>query len=286
MGTVTVGGVEFFFRSAAPESAGPGAPVLFAHCSLAHSGLWRPLTDPLAGERPWIAPDLPAHGRSAPPPPGVSLQCLAVDLCETLAERAAEAAGRPVHLVGLSLGAATLGRLALRRPDLVASAALFEPVWFHLLRAGGRIAEAAEEEAAIAATAALRGTEGPEAEIRAFMDRWGQPGGWARMKPEAQAASLATFGHIRGNFDWVIGWPEGQVSLEGLAAMQPPTMLVHGARTPRPAAAVAELAAASIPGAALRVIEGAGHLSPVAAPRVALDLLRGFWAQVEGQAAA
>ena len=105
----------------------PGTPVLLAHCSLAHSGLWKPIAEALSVDRPVIAPDMPAHGRSDPPPAGESLQLFAAEMLAMMAE----SFGRPAHLVGLSLGGAAQSRAAWKRPELAASLTMIEPVLFH-----------------------------------------------------------------------------------------------------------------------------------------------------------
>lgn len=257
-----------------------GVPALFAHCSLAHSGLWKPMLTALADQRHCIAPDMPAHGGTAAPHAGQSLQLFALAACEALAARQ----GRPVHLVGLSLGGAVLGRLALKRPDLVASVTLIEPVWFHLLRANGRDAAADEEETAIQTVAdQARGGDAIGAVV-AFMDRWGVPGGFSRLPPEAQTAAAAIYGELAKDFDWVIGHPPGQVEVADIAAMQPPTMLISGQTTPRPATEVIDVIEGALPSAQRRTIAGAGHLSPVTHWQAVLAELQAFWAEVEAKA--
>jgi pimeloyl-ACP methyl ester carboxylesterase len=255
----------------------PGAPVLLAHCSLAHSGLWKPILEALAPERHAIAPDMPAHGGTPAPAPGASLQMLALGQCIALAE----GMGAPVHLVGLSLGGAVLGRLALARPDLVRSVTLIEPIWFHLLRMDGRLKAAAEEAAAASAVEAAARAGDARGAVEAFMDRWGVPGGFARLAPEAQAAMAAIYPELARDFEWVSGTPPGQVTPAIIAGMVPPAMLMHGANTQGPAIEVLDVIAAALPGARRRVIAGAGHLSPVSHWEDVLNELRGFWAQVE-----
>lgn len=260
----------------------PGAPVLFAHCSLAHSGLWKPMMIAIGDARHCVALDMPAHGGTAAPGPGMSLQMFALDACEALA--AAE--GRPVHLVGLSLGGAVLGRLALKRPDLVASVTLIEPVWFHLLRASGRDAAAAEEESAMQAVQDAADAGDPERAVIAFMDRWGVPGGFARLPEAARAEAALTYAELARDFAWVTGHPPGQVQVSDLAGMRPPTQLISGATTPRPATEVIDVIEAAVPAARRRTIAGAGHLSPVTHWKAVLAQLQSFWAEVEAKAPA
>jgi lipase len=251
-----------------------GTPVLFAHCSLAHSGLWKPMLIALAEARHCVALDMPAHGGTAAPRAGQSLQMFALAACEALALRE----GRPVHLVGLSLGGAVLGRLALKRPDLVASVTLIEPVWFHLLRANGRDDAAAEEEAAARAVQAALETGGPKAAVIAFMDRWGVPGGFDRLPQDARDQAAAIYTELSRDFAWVTGHPPGQVEVADLAGMKPLTLLMAGALTPRPAIEVIDVIEAAIPAPRRRTIEGAGHLSPVTHWKAVLSELNAFWA--------
>ncbi|MFT6774780.1 MAG: pimeloyl-ACP methyl ester carboxylesterase [Paracoccaceae bacterium] len=275
MPAIDLGGAPFAYREAG--AGAPGVPVLFAHCSLAHSGLWKPMLEALAPERPTLAADMPAHGRSAAPGPEQSLQRVAVAGCIALAERV----GAPIHMVGLSLGGAVLGRLALERPDLVRSVTLIEPVWFHLLRANGRVSAAEEEEAAMGAVQRTMEAGDPTAAVQAFMDRWGAPGGYERLSPEAREAAGRIYVELARDFDLVVGHPPGQVEAADIALMRPPAMLMSGAGTPRPATEVLDVIADALPAARRRVIEGAGHLSPVTHWQAVLGQLQAFWADVE-----
>ncbi len=246
----------------------PGVPVLLAHCSLAHSGLWKPITAELAKTRPVIAPDLPAHGRSDPPPTGESLQIFAAEVCEALAGRF----GRPAHLVGLSLGGAALSRVARRRPDLTASLTMIEPVLFHLLTEPGEepvVPAVTQDEARLAE------------ELRAFVGTWGAPGGFERMEPETRAQLLGAFRLLREDRPWVIARPPGQIELADFQAMAAPLHLISGATSPDNAPAVLDRIKAARPDARRVVIEGAGHLSPVTHPTEVLEALRAFFEAVE-----
>ncbi len=54
---------------------------------------------------------------------------------------------QPVHMVGHSLGASVLARVAARMPEQVRSLTLVEPSLFYLLAAAGRLSEHAEIKA-------------------------------------------------------------------------------------------------------------------------------------------
>jgi len=250
----------------------PGTPVLLAHCSLAHSGLWKPILSALAETRPVVAPDLPAHGRSDPPPEGESTQLFAAEVCTMLAERF----GRPVHLAGLSLGGATLSRVAWKRPELAASLTLIEPVLFHLLHPPHvqpqvQAPPASEEEL--------------EADMRAFVGQWGAPGRDPFGGPERFAAAKLCFRLLREDNAWVMGRPPGQIELSDLAGLPMPVMLIDGATTEARASAVLDAIQGAVPGARRRTIPGAGHLSPVSHWREVLAELARFFDEVDAQAA-
>ncbi len=245
--------------------------MLLAHCSLAHSGLWKGVMAGLSGYR-CMAPDMPGHGGADPPPPGVSLQRHAVAVARALVEDA----GGPVHLVGLSLGGAVLGRLAVERPAGVASLTLIEPVYFHLLIAAGLVAAESDHDGtrgldALIAAGDLRGA------ARAFMDVWGAPGAFDRADAVTQDYYARCLAHLAPDFAMVRGFPPGQVTLDDLAGLRMPTLLVSGARTHPSATAVCDLLSRTIPGARRAVIPEAGHLSPVSHPDAVARLLRGFF---------
>jgi pimeloyl-ACP methyl ester carboxylesterase len=60
------------FGPIAYSQVGSGPPALFVHGVFVHGGLWRHVTERLAGARTCIAVDLPAHGRT-PAQPGAAL---------------------------------------------------------------------------------------------------------------------------------------------------------------------------------------------------------------------
>ncbi|MEM9049047.1 MAG: alpha/beta fold hydrolase [Pseudomonadota bacterium] len=267
MPDLAVAGRRFAWRA---EGVGP--PVMLAHCSLAHSGLWKPVIAALCEDFQLMAPDMPAHGHSDPPPEGVSLQRHAVAGCRAIAE----AAVAPVHLVGLSLGGAVLGRLALEAPQLVASLTLIEPVWFHLLRDADPSAFAANEATMVAVLPAIaRGDF--HAGARAFMEAWGMQGKFDSMDAKGRDYVAQCLTHLARDFEMVTGSPPGQVTLGDLPRLRMPVMLVSGATTQPPATAVCDVIHRQLPAARREVMAGAGHLAPVTHPAETAALLRDFW---------
>ncbi|MEO0681057.1 MAG: alpha/beta hydrolase, partial [Pseudomonadota bacterium] len=255
----------------------PGTPVLLAHCSLAHSGLWKPIIAQLSATRPVIALDMPGHGRSDPPPEGEFLQLFARDACAVLAERF----GRPAHLVGLSLGGATLGRLAIARPELCASLTLIEPVWFFLLDRAGRPAGSAAEREFNARMSDLGARGDWQTAARIFVEAWGAPGGYEALGPDGQAYAARCLEHLVPDFPMVNARPPGQATEAEIAGLAMPAMLINGAETQPSASAVLDRVQELLPQARRRRIEGAGHLSPVTHPQAVLETLTCFFDAAE-----
>ncbi|MFO7855874.1 MAG: alpha/beta hydrolase [Paracoccaceae bacterium] len=246
-----------------PEAAGPGVPVLFAHCSMAHSGLWKPMLAELAPERRAVSVDMPAHGGSEPPPEGIGLQMHALDACEALAERMVAAHGGPIHLVGLSLGGAVLGRLALARPELARSLTQIEPVWFFLLGPQGETGEAAAETEFSRTLLSMVEAGDLDGAAEFFVNNWGAPGGYEALGPEGRAYAARCVEHLAKDMDMVHGRPPGQLTIEEIARMRPPLTLIGGAESPPSAGKVLDVIEGAVAGARRVTIPGAGHLSPV-----------------------
>src|SRR6476661_9955087 len=111
-----------------------GAPrerALYVHGLGGASTNWTDLAALLAVRFDGWALDLPGFGRSQPPRRArysVRGHVRAViDVLEHVRDEPGDAAGRPVHLVGNSLGGLVSVLVASRRPDLVASLTLISP---------------------------------------------------------------------------------------------------------------------------------------------------------------
>ncbi len=115
----TVSRVETVLRDGRSLSTlrwGAGTPeIVLIHGGAQNAHTWD--TVGLALGRPLIAPDLPGHGHSGSPAPGVGTRpdASAADLAEVVDALAPDAA----LVVGMSLGGLTAIALAAARPDLV-----------------------------------------------------------------------------------------------------------------------------------------------------------------------
>jgi lipase len=103
---------------------GPGQPaqVLAIHGLTGHGQRWQTLAEKHLPDVSIIAPDLLGHGRSSWAAPW-TLESNVTALANLLATETA----RPVVVVGHSFGGAVALRLAVTRPDLVASLVLLDP---------------------------------------------------------------------------------------------------------------------------------------------------------------
>ena len=112
-----------------PADGAPRERAVYVHGLGGASTNWTDLAALLAVRFEGWALDLPGFGRSQPPPRySVHGHSRAVmDLLEHVRDLPGEPAGRPVHLLGNSLGGLVSLLVTARRPDLVASLTLVSP---------------------------------------------------------------------------------------------------------------------------------------------------------------
>jgi pimeloyl-ACP methyl ester carboxylesterase len=251
--TVRVGELELGY-----SVTGRGTPVVLLHSGGMSSRQWSRLAGDLAADHRVILPDFIGYGRSSAWPREqlfhLSLDALAIEvLLDALSE--------PVHVVGHSYGGFVALLVALRRPGMVRSLALFEPVAFGVLHSSHDAAALASLGDAAAGGLLLDSAiGGQEPWLRAFVDYWNQPGAWDGL-PEA----------VRGSFR-AVGWKLfGEVrSLlldrtphHAYAPLSVPTLLLSGETSPLAARRVVVHLAAAIPGARAHTVAGAGHMAPI-----------------------
>jgi pimeloyl-ACP methyl ester carboxylesterase len=107
----------------------PAAPVLlFSHATGFHGLVWAPMAAGLTDRFRCLAIDYRGHGVSEMPP-GTSLAWSGMgDDAGAVLDSDLIGPGRPVHGVGHSMGGAALVLAAARRPGLIRSMWLYEPV--------------------------------------------------------------------------------------------------------------------------------------------------------------
>ncbi|MEX5716888.1 alpha/beta fold hydrolase [Geodermatophilus maliterrae] len=269
-----------------PWAGRPGAPrerALYVHGLGGASTNWTDLAALLAVRCEGWALDLPGFGRSSPTPGGsysVGGHVRAVvEVLEHVRAQPGEAAGRPVHLLGNSLGGLVTLLVAARRPDLVASLTLVSPAMpvYRVPQAFGRalllvllpgVPSLAERR--------LAGVT-PEQSVRGMLQMcFGDPARVPRERLDAAVeemrertsqawASRALVRSMRGLITSYLR--VGRANAWRLArALRVPTLVVWGDRDRLVDPRLAPRLAAAVPGARLLVLEGVGHVAMLEAP--------------------
>ena len=121
-------------------------------------------------------------------------------------------------------------------------------------------------------TAVARGDDRSAAAT--FMGYWLGRFRWWLSPERFKAAITATIQKVALEFTIVI---DGRTSLTDYASVTAPTLLVVGSKTRAPARAVVDMLGAALPNATVKVLKGAGHMSPFTHPaevnRLILDHL-------------
>jgi pimeloyl-ACP methyl ester carboxylesterase len=239
---------------------GAGNAVICLHSSTGSHAQWRSLTTQLGDGCESIAADLHGHGHS-PAWPMAAANSLDVDADALWQQWRSGGADRGIHLVGHSYGAAVAMQMALRRPHLVRSLTLYEPVPFGVIgsrapddAAYGEILEIAESVAWLVRQGDL------ERAARIFVAYWGGSAAWTAMSESQRATIVARIVTVPRHFEALFGatW-----SAPVLARLTMPILLLQGRQTRAPAQRIASILSDTLPHLQRRVIEGAGHLGPM-----------------------
>lgn len=247
------------------REVGAGGSALLLHGYPLDGAMWSGVARALAPNLRVLKPDLPGHGENiAPPVDSIEGQA---DFVEALIEQLPG----PVGLAGFSMGGYVALALMRRRPEKVRALALVDT------RAGaddepGR----ARRDEAIAAVRAggvvpiaqslLGKLLSPEGLKKAdLVERASRI--MTRQKPETVAADLAA---LRDR-------PDQTPALSSIAV---PTIVIVGELDALTPPSESQAMAASIPGARLVTIPGAGHLAPMERPRAVAAALGEHFASV------
>jgi pimeloyl-ACP methyl ester carboxylesterase len=285
--TVAVGDGEIFVRRT-PWSGpvdgtddGPRERALYVHGLGGASTNWTDLAALLRVRFDGWSVDLPGFGRSQPPS-GQRYTIrgharVVIDLLEHIAAQPGEAQGRPVHLLGNSLGGLVSVLVAARRPDLVASLTLISPAMpvyrvppamnrlLLLLLLPGVPGLAEKRMAGIAPEQHVRSMieicfgdpsrvpkERIDEAIEEMRHRASQP--WADRALVRSMRGLLT-SYLRVNGAWRMA-----------ARLRPPTLVIWGDRDRLVDPRLAPRLAGTVPDARLLVLEGVGHVAMLEAP--------------------
>jgi pimeloyl-ACP methyl ester carboxylesterase len=298
---VAVTGGPVFVRTT-PWAGSDGDPrerALYVHGLGGASTNWTDLAALLAVRLEGWAVDLPGFGRSQPPPRGYSIAGhgrVVTDLLEHVRDVPGEAAGRPVHLLGNSLGGLVSLLVAARRPDLVASLTLVSPAMpvyrvpeafsraLLLLLLPGiptlaerRMAGIAPEEHVRAMVRMCFGDparvprERLDQAVEEMRERAGQP--WADRALTRSMRGLLT-SYLR----------PGRTNAWRLARrLATPTLVTWGARDRLVDPALGPRLAATLPDARLQLLDGVGHVAQLETPEPVARAVLALAEQVAGR---
>ena len=229
--------------------------VILLHSGGMSSRQWKKLNEALSSTHDVIAPDMIGYGDNPPWPADQEFDWHQdADVIEKLVVDAA----KPVHLVGHSYGgllALTVGR---RRPALLKSLAVFDPVAFGVLYAKNDAVGLADFNRLDHAQDPSQG--GNEQWLEEFIDYWNVPGSWKAMPPAGQDAFRRT---ARKVFWEAYSLGKDRTPIEAYAAIEAPSLFITGERTPPAARRVVEIFAEGLPNARREEIAGAGHMGPI-----------------------
>ncbi|MEP2533670.1 alpha/beta hydrolase [Shimia sp.] len=232
--------------------AGPRA-ALALHCTMAHSGAWRGLSEALNDQLTLHAPDMPGHGRSADYD-GIS--CTGSLLTEAILAHLDE----PVDVIAHSFGGVVALHLAIAHPELVRSLTLYEPVFMALamiVDADGFGAHDAMIEDIRANVVAGQN----ENAARMFVSDWGDGTDWAQLPDRAREGFARRIPFVIGSQNYVAFDTPG--TLARLGEIGVPTLVMNGGQSPDVIAKLCRGLVEQIPDARHVTLPDAGHMGAI-----------------------
>jgi pimeloyl-ACP methyl ester carboxylesterase len=250
------------------EDTGRGHPILFVHGYPLGRRIFDPQLRGLLGLAQVIVPDLRGHGDSSAPASGYDMGHYADDLAALLDARGVT---EPVILCGLSMGGYVCFELWRRQPQRIAGLVLLAT------RAGP---DSPEQRAARDADAELARAEGVGAIADKVLPRLLTPAG--QNKPKVveltrRTIEMASLAGVVGDLAAMRDRPDSRPELPRIDR---PTLVIHGRDDAMIPAVEGEAMAKAIPGAELRLIEGAGHLVGLEQPTAVNQAIMTFYKRV------
>jgi pimeloyl-ACP methyl ester carboxylesterase len=292
---VPVGGGHVFVRSTpwrGPVEGADGGSVdgrapreraVYVHGLGGASTNWTDLAALLAVRFDGWALDLPGFGRSQPPPRGrYTIRGhvrTVIDLIEHVVGLPGEGQGRPVHLLGNSLGGLVSLIVAARRPDLIASLTLVSPAMpvYRVPPAFSRLLLLLLLPGIPSLAARRLSVISPEQQVRGMVQMcFGDPSRVPRERIEEAVQEMrerseqpwahhALTHNMRGLIRSYLRI--GRANAWRMArSLRMPTLVLWGDRDRLVTPELAPRLAAAIPGARLRVFEGVGHVAMLEVP--------------------
>jgi pimeloyl-ACP methyl ester carboxylesterase len=242
--------------------------VLALHCSLSHSGAWRPLSDVLGDVLTFVAPDLPGHGKSPDWDGKTEYQKACVDTLDPFLQE-------PADIVAHSFAATVALRLAIEQPQNVRSLFLIEPVLFAAARADETADIATFEHMSADYVAALKRSE-YELAARLFNRLWGDGRPWSEIPMRIRDYMAKRMPIIAAQTPALTQDYAGLLAPGRLEQVQVPAVLLRGDQSPPITKNINRALAARLPNGAVAEISGAGHMAPITHPEAVAEKLRAF----------
>jgi pimeloyl-ACP methyl ester carboxylesterase len=235
-------------------------PVVCLHSSAASGRQWRRLVAEGGDAFQWHTPDLYGHG-GRPDWPELMPSQLSVEANGVLAGLPGKA-DQGFHLVGHSYGGAVALQIALQQPQRVLSLTLYEPVAFGVLPALGPNEPEWAEISDVATTLGAALDRGDDfGAARGFCAYWQGRDVWPEMDVAAQLRIAEAMPTVRRHFEALFA---AQWSGSLLDMLRMPVQLICGSATRASARRVAQSLSVRLPLVKLQMLEGAGHMAPIA----------------------
>lgn len=253
---VEVGGVKLFC-----EVEGEGNPILFVHGYPLSGRLWDETVREMRTDHRCIVPDLRGHGQSEASE-RADMARYADDLAAILT---ALEETRPVVVVGLSMGGYVAFEFVRRHRERVRALALVDT------RAGPDSPDAAQRRREVAARVLREGSGGVADEMARLLFAAGADpelrAEWRAIMAATPPAGVAAALHAMA---------ERPDSSATLAALDVPVLIVVGEEDALTPPEEARHMQSLSPGAVLKIVPGAGHMTPVERPAEFAAMLRNF----------
>lgn len=243
---------------------GAGEPVVLIHGVGMQQAVWTPQVRGLSGQCQVITYDMLGHGGSRIPPEDVTLADYAAQLAQLLDHLQITVA----TVVGHSMGALVALEFAIRYPQRTKRLAALNAVFMR----------SPEQRAAVMQRAETLQQTGVAATIDSTIERWfGKPVSAELVDAAQSMSALMTkvdpVGYARS---YALFARSDAVHADSLAMLTMPVLFMTGEFDPNSSPAMSEAMAARVPGASLKIVEGARHMMSVTSVEPVNQCLREF----------